>query len=129
MERLLLQRVNATLAALTAGAVFGAAYRVIGRAGGSSEDPTRVMRPLLAATFASALIIFSPLYNSIAHQLIADVPAAAFGAFSLYFVSRLLEEERLEDYLLAGAAAGLAAASKYPGGMVAVAIFAVWLSW
>jgi hypothetical protein len=47
----------------------------------------------------------------------------------MFFVSRLVDEERLPDYLLAGVAAGLAAAAKYPAGVVAIAIVAVWLRW
>lgn len=144
VQRILLKGVNATLSALAAGAVFGAAYRVAGRVAGRaagrvaggvagqldpSSDFARGPQPLVGAIFAAALIVFSPIYNSVAHELIADVPAAALAAFALYFVSRLLERETLGDYLLAGIAAGLAAASKYPGGLVAVAIFGVWLDW
>ncbi len=129
VQRILLLSVNALLSALVAGAVFGAAYRVAGASPFAPEPATRRLEPLPAAAFAGCLVVFSPLFNGVAHELIADVPAAAFAAFTLYFVSRLLEREELIDYLLAGVAAGLAAASKYPAGVVAVAIFAVWLYW
>lgn len=118
VQRLLLKSINAALAALTSGAVFGAAYRI---AGPRSALP--------AGIFASLLLTFSSLYNEIAHQVIADVPAAAFACFTLYFVARLLERESFSDYALSGVCAGLAAASKYPGGVAAVAIFAIWLYW
>lgn len=114
VDRLLLKSVNAVLAVLTTGAVFGAAYRVGG---------------LLAGTLGGLLICFSTLYNSVAHQAISDVPAAAFAAFTLYFAARLLDRERLRDYLAAGVMAGLAAGSKYPGGVSALAILSVWLYW
>lgn len=129
VQRLLLNGVNALLSTLAAGAVFGAAYRIVAPGNSGSDDAEGHQRALVSGTLASVLIVFSPLYNSVAHELIADVPAAAFAAIALYFVSRLLERESLRDYLLAGAASGLAAASKYPGGVVAVAIFGVWLSW
>ncbi len=129
VQRILLSGVNALLSTLAAGAVFGTAYRIVGRAPDPDSETFRGRQALFAALFAAALIVFSPIYNSVAHELIADVPAAAFAAFALYFVSRLLERETLGDYLLAGAAAGFAAASKYPGGVVAIAIFAVWLAW
>jgi len=129
VQRIILKGVNALLSTLAAGAVFGAAYRVAAQTAVPTSEPARGPRPLSAAVFASALIVFSPIYNSVAHELIADVPAAAFAAFTLYFVSRLLEREALSDYLFAGIASGLAAASKYPGGVVAIAIFAIWLYW
>lgn len=129
VQRLLLHGVNALLSTLVAGAVFGAAGRIAGGTRGFDDPGDERSHAFTAACLSSLLIVFSPLYSGIARQLIADVPAAAFAAFSLYFVSRLLTRERLADYLLAGAAAGLAAASKYPGGVVAIAIFAVWLSW
>ncbi len=129
VQRLLLMSVNALLSALVAGAVFGAAYRVAGAPTGALQPSSGRVQALPAAALAGSLMVFSPLFNGVAHELIADVPAAAFAAFTLYFVSRLLEREVLSDYLFAGVTAGLAAASKYPGGVVAVAIFAIWLYW
>ncbi len=119
LQRLLLKSVNALLAALAAGAVFGAAYRI----GGSAATK------LAAGLLAGLLSVFSALYNSVAHQAISDVAAGAFAAFVLYFAARLVERESLRDYLLAGVMAGLAAGSKYPGGVSALAIVAVWLFW
>jgi 4-amino-4-deoxy-L-arabinose transferase-like glycosyltransferase len=82
-----------------------------------------------AGALGGLFVIFSPLYNSGSHLNTCDVPAAFFATLSLAFVARLVSEdkERLRDYLVAGAAAGLAAASKYPAGVVAVAIFAAWI--
>jgi hypothetical protein len=114
VSRILLKSLNALFGALTTLAVFGIASRIAGFA---------------AAVLAGLLITFSPLYNDVAHQVISDVPAAFFATLTLMFVARLLEEENRRDYLMAGAAAGLAAASKYPGGVAAIAIFAVWFYW
>lgn len=82
-----------------------------------------------AGALGSLLLIFSPLYNEGSHLNICDVPSAFFATVCLFFVMRLVEEERTADYLLSGVAAGLAAGSKYPAGLVAVAIVAVWVRW
>jgi 4-amino-4-deoxy-L-arabinose transferase-like glycosyltransferase len=114
ISRLLLKGINALLGALTALAMFSVGRRLGG---------------LTAGVFSALLIIFSPLYNDISQQLISDVPSGYFAALTMVFVARLVDGENLRDYLLAGVAAGLAAGSKYPGGVVALAIFAVWLYW
>jgi hypothetical protein len=82
-----------------------------------------------AGAAASLLLIFSSLYNGGSHLGICDVPSAFWATLCLWFVARLVDEEQTRDYLLAGAAAGLAAATKYPAGVVAVAIVAVWVRW
>jgi 4-amino-4-deoxy-L-arabinose transferase-like glycosyltransferase len=113
-KRIALKAICALLGALTVPAVFAIGRRVAGVAAGA---------------ISALLIAFSPLYNDISHQLISDVPSGYFAALCMVFVARLLKEERLRDYLLAGVAAGLAAGSKYPGGVVAIAIFGIWLWW
>jgi 4-amino-4-deoxy-L-arabinose transferase-like glycosyltransferase len=114
VSRLLLKSINALLGALTGLAMFAVARRVAG---------------LTAGVLSALLIVFSPLYNDISQQVICDVPSGYFAALCMVFVARLLDGERLRDYLLAGVAAGLAAGSKYPGGVVAIAILGMWLYW
>jgi len=111
---LLLRGLSAVFGALTTIPVFFVARRIGG---------------LLAASLGALLVIFSPLYNEITHLIISDVPSAFFATLTLMFVARLLDGENLRDYLWAGACAGLAAASKYPAGVVAVAIVAIWVYW
>lgn len=111
---LLLRLLTASLSALTTIPVFLAARRVAG---------------LWAGLLAGALIALSPTYNEVSHLAISDVPAGFFAALTLFFVARLVDGENLRDYLLAGGSAALAAASKYPAGVVAIAIVAVWLYW
>lgn len=82
---------------------------------------------LPAAVVAGLLIIFSTHYHDGFHVNICDVPSAAFAAWTFYIVGLLLEKETLPRYLWAGVTAALAAASKYPAGMVATAIVGVWL--
>jgi 4-amino-4-deoxy-L-arabinose transferase-like glycosyltransferase len=114
---LLLRGVVALLSALTVVPVFRLGERFGGRFGS------------LAGALAALLLIFSPLYNDGSHLNICDVPSAFFATLCLLFVGRLVDGESTRDYLLAGIAAGLAAGSKYPAGVVAVAIVGVWLFW
>jgi 4-amino-4-deoxy-L-arabinose transferase-like glycosyltransferase len=111
---IILRGINTTLGALTTVPVFLIGRRVAG---------------LGAAFLASMLIIFSPIYNEITRLLISDVPSAFFAAVCLGFVAMLLDEERLGPYLGAGVAAALAAASKFPAGVVVVSIIGIWLTW
>lgn len=111
---LLLRLLAATLGALTTLPVYLAARRAAGT---------------LAGALAGALIACSPIYNEVAHLAISDVPSGFFAALTLWPVARLLDGENLRDYLLAGVSAALAAASKYPAGLCAVAIVGIWVYW
>jgi hypothetical protein len=108
---MLLRLLTAGLGILTVVPVFLLAHRVAGTA---------------AATLAALLQIFSVHYQEGFQVNISDVPSAFFATVCFAVVGRLLDQERTTDYLLAGIAAGLAAASKYPAGTVAVAIVAIW---
>ena len=89
---------------------------------------SRGLDPSLAAgVLGGLLVIACPPFNEGSHINISDVPSAVFATACLAFCGRLLVRERLRDYALAGLFAGLAAATKYPAGVVAVAIGAVWL--
>jgi 4-amino-4-deoxy-L-arabinose transferase-like glycosyltransferase len=109
-----LRGVVAILSALTVVPVFRIAERLAGWRGG---------------TAAALLLIFSPLFNAGSHLNTCDVPSGVFATLCLLFVARLIDEESAHNYVLAGIAAGLAAGSKYPAGVVAVAIVAVWVRW
>jgi len=112
--RLLFRLIVATFGALTVIPVFHIGRMLGGRA---------------AAALGAALILFSPIYNEGAKLNTIDVPSAFFATLCLMYVARLTERESTSDYLKAGVASGLAAAAKYPAGMVAIAIVAVWLTW
>jgi 4-amino-4-deoxy-L-arabinose transferase-like glycosyltransferase len=111
---LLLRGVVAVLSALTTVPVFFLGRRL----GGTT-----------AGVLGALLVIFSPLFNEGSHLNTCDVPSAFFATVCLAFAARLIDEERWQDYVWAGLAAGLAAGSKYPAGVVAVAIVAVWIRW
>lgn len=109
---LALRLLVALLSAATVVPVFGIARRL----GGT-----------LAGALAALLFVASPAINEGSHLIISDVPAACLATFCLLPVARLARRETLRDYLLAGVLSGLAAATKYPAGIVAVAIVAVWV--
>lgn len=87
------------------------------------------LQGLLGAGAGALLIIFSPLFNEGSHLIISDAPSGVFATCCLAFVCRLVQRERRADYLWAGLFAGLAAATKYPAGVVALAIVAAWIRW
>ncbi|HEY0782902.1 MAG TPA: glycosyltransferase family 39 protein, partial [Thermoanaerobaculia bacterium] len=109
---ILLRALVAVLSALTTLPVYAIGRRLGGGA---------------AAALGAVLLILSPLYNDGSHLNICDVPSAFFATVCLAIVARLLERETTAAYLLAGLAAGVAAGTKYPAGVAAVAIAAVWL--
>jgi Dolichyl-phosphate-mannose-protein mannosyltransferase len=125
---LLLRGVVALLSALTVVPVYELARRSSGGgAAGDSAAAPWVGRA--AGALAATLLIASDLFNEGSHLNTCDVPSAFFATLCLLVVARLAERERARDYVLAGVAAGLAAASKYPAGLVALGIAAVWLGW
>jgi len=56
-----------------------------------------------------------------------DVPMTFWFVGSMWAALRLLEREGWQDYLFGGALVGLAAATKYPGGLVGAAVVAAHL--
>ncbi|HVS63751.1 MAG TPA: glycosyltransferase family 39 protein [Thermoanaerobaculia bacterium] len=111
-----LRLVAATMSAFTVLPVFGIGAVL-------AAEQRRVETGLAA----SAFYVLSPLFNEGSHLFISDFPSACLATVSLYFAARLTAAERFRDYALAGAFAGLAAATKYPAGTVALAIVVVWL--
>ena len=73
---------------------------------------------LLAAAFAALM----PLSVRFAHLAITDTPAVLWTALALLGAVRIVQEGRRCDYLLAGVGAGLAAATKYPAGLVVLPV-------
>ena len=73
---------------------------------------------LLAAVALAAA--FLPVYYS--HLALNDVPTVAAVAAALWASARLLDDPRLWRFAVAGAAVGLAAGTKYTGGMTALAV-------
>ncbi len=110
--RLLSRMLTALAGALTVVPVFFLAERLAG---------------LSAGIVAGALIVAASHYHLGSNLHTCDIPSAFFAMGCLAYVGRLLRQERMRDYLLAGIWAGLAAGSKYPAGVVAIAIIAVYV--
>ena len=89
----------------------------------------RRLAGLWAGLAAGLLIIFSLQFHEGFHINICDGPSAVFAAWAFYVVGLLAERETWRRYLWAGVLAALAAASKYPAGVVATAIVGVWVVW
>ncbi len=114
VEAVVTRAVTALLGALTVVPVFRAARRLGG---------------VPAAGIAGALAVLSPIYLRVLHLNISDGVGAFFAAMTFMQCAELVATESIGGYLLAGLWAGLAAGGKYPAGLVAVAIPAVWLRW
>ncbi|MBV8199297.1 MAG: glycosyltransferase family 39 protein, partial [Acidobacteria bacterium] len=149
---LLLRGVVALLSVLTVVPVYALARRLASRGGESGRQPAgqagqkessadgegevhgaapagAPWAGLAAGALAALLLICSDLFNEGSHLNTCDVPSAFFATLCLLFIARLVDRESARDYVLAGVAAGLAGASKYPAGLVALGIAAVWLGW
>ena len=69
---------------------------------------------------AGGLFSVLPLSVRFAHLAIVDVPLALWSLAALYFAVRVVQDGRLRDVLWGGIFAGLALATKYPGGLAYV---------
>ena len=81
------------------------------------------------AALAAGLMAVMPLHVRESHFVLTDVPVTFFVALTLLLTLGAHEQERAASFAWAGAAAGLAAATKYPGGLVLVVpLIAVWMT-
>ncbi len=79
---------------------------------------------LLAAAILG--LAFLPIFYS--HLALNDVPTLAPVALSLYGIAGILRTGARRDYVLAGVGIGLAAATKYTGGIVIVCLVGAFLA-
>ncbi len=70
---------------------------------------------------ALTLAIF-PFHVWHSHYSLPDVPMIFFLSWGLYFSARIVFEENLRNYILAGLFVGLSASTKYNGGLSAIAV-------
>ena len=81
------------------------------------------------AALAAGLMAVMPLHVRESHYVLTDVPVTFFVTLTLLLTLVAHERERAASFAWAGAAAGLAAATKYPGALVAVVpLIAVWMT-
>ncbi|MBK9384126.1 MAG: glycosyltransferase family 39 protein [Planctomycetes bacterium] len=85
----------------------------------------RVLDPVPAAA-AALLFAASPLALQYARYMVTEMPHALWTTAALWLALRLLEEKRAGIGFAAGAATGLAVASKYLGGLAGLAVAFAW---
>jgi Dolichyl-phosphate-mannose-protein mannosyltransferase len=105
--------VSALLGTLSVALIYLAGARLWSRAVG-----------LLAAAIMT--FAFLPVFYS--HLALNDVPTLAPVALSLWAIAGVLRRGRTRDYVIAGVGIGLAAATKYTGGITAVCLVGAALS-
>jgi len=77
-----------------------------------------------AAVGAAVLTAVVPIHVLLSHYATVDVPVTFFITLSFYFSTMLLAKGKTRYYLLSGAAAGLAAGTKYNGALVLLPLIA-----
>lgn len=82
----------------------------------------RISKSDLAGLVTGGFLILSPLSSRHAAFFTPDILATMFVVLSLYYASKIVDEDKLKSYVLAGIFAGLAASSKYNVGVVALSI-------
>lgn len=75
-----------------------------------------------AGLFAALILTFLPFHIWTSHFALLDVPTAFWISWALYFSARLLYERNFHYYILAGLFIGLAASTKYNGGLVVLLV-------
>ena len=80
------------------------------------------------ALLGAAIFAFAFLPNFYSHLALNDVPALAPVALALYGISGVLRRGWRRDYVISGVAVGLAAATKYTGGITLVCLLAAAVS-
>lgn len=81
------------------------------------------------AALAAGLLAVMPAHAGESHYVAPDVPVTFFVALTLVLSLRAHESARVRAFALAGAAAGLAAATKYSGALaVLLPVMAVWMT-
>lgn len=81
------------------------------------------------ALLASGLLAVMPLHVRESHYVLTDVPAAFFVTLAFLLSLRAGEQARIPAFAVAGAAAGLAAATKYPGALaLLLPVTAAWMT-
>ncbi|HET7219488.1 MAG TPA: phospholipid carrier-dependent glycosyltransferase [Vicinamibacterales bacterium] len=81
------------------------------------------------AALAAGLMAVMPLHVRESHYVLTDVPLTFFVTLALLLTLRAAERERAIDFAWAGAAAGLAAATKYPGALsLLMPVIAAWMT-
>ncbi len=88
----------------------------------------RLFQSTPAGLLSSALLAVTYLHVRDSHFGVTDIPMTFWVILCLYWSLRAYDTRQKKDLLIAGALAGLAASTKYPAGLVSVAVWmAYWL--
>ena len=121
----------ASLDAYSIAAVYGACRVVTAVIGAATVWLTwRLARELsgrAVALLAAAQLAVNPLHVRESHYVLTDVPMTALTMLALWLAVRASRIRTVAAYAWAAAACGLAAAAKYNGGIVLVAVGVTWL--
>ena len=77
---------------------------------------------------AAALLAINALHIAWSQVVRTDIHASVFMLASIFFAIRVAERGHLKDYILAGAGAGLAIATKWPAAVVFIAVLGAFVS-
>ena len=81
------------------------------------------------ALLAAGLMAVMPLHVRESHYVLTDVPLTFFVALTMLLTLRANEQPRAVTFAAAGAAAGLATATKYPGALaLLLPLIAAWMT-
>jgi 4-amino-4-deoxy-L-arabinose transferase-like glycosyltransferase len=81
------------------------------------------------AALAAGLLAVMPMHVRESHYVLTDVPATFFVTLTFLLALRAHEQGKAMAFALAGAAAGLAAATKYPGALaLLLPLIAAWMT-
>src|SRR5262245_4303195 len=81
------------------------------------------------AALSAGLLAVMPIHVRESHYILTDVPVTFFVALTFLLALRANEQERTSAFALAGVAAGLATATKYPGAVaLLLPLVAVWMT-
>jgi 4-amino-4-deoxy-L-arabinose transferase-like glycosyltransferase len=81
------------------------------------------------AVLGAGLLAVMPMHVRESHFVLTDVPVTFFVTLTWLMALRAHEHPRMAAFAIAGAAAGLAAATKYPGALaIALALLTVWMT-
>ncbi|MCA1562614.1 MAG: glycosyltransferase family 39 protein [Acidobacteria bacterium] len=84
------------------------------------------LRSARLGLLAAAQLAVLPMHVRESHFILTDAPVTALTTMTVWLSMRAAVTHDVRSYAVAGAAAGLAAAAKYNGGVAMVAVIAAW---
>src|SRR5438093_1755988 len=121
----------ASLDGFSAAAIYGSGRLFAGLIGVATVWLTYRLGSELASRrlglLAAAQVALQPQHVRESHFILSDVPMTALTTLAIWLAVRAARLGTVGAYAVAGAASGLAAAAKYNGGLVLIAVAVAWL--